>query len=300
MDARITKHRLGNLLSYDWLKILAAIAAAVLVLCVFFTTVRTRPRDGQVFYVYAYKDLSSGTDGIYLGDRILSQHVFSYEILSTSVESFQGNSYGDAALTARRAAGEGTVMFVSDNDEYNEDGTIKTLSAFKNFAKSESDVFLDIEKYLADCEAYLMRFYGAEWRTGELNKDEADACFLARNKNDKRYLTEKKLHAGLGDEYARFAKLREDYLELLALLENGTFSLSYSEDEGGKEVAYGIGLGNLSGLSDLYYYTVKRGDETVRTAETVNLMLFDNHNHGADLKFETVSFLCYLAERYAK
>ena len=29
MDARVTKQRLGNMLSYDWLKILCAIAAAV-------------------------------------------------------------------------------------------------------------------------------------------------------------------------------------------------------------------------------------------------------------------------------
>ena len=32
MDARITKQRLGNLLSYDWLKMLIAIAIAVCVI----------------------------------------------------------------------------------------------------------------------------------------------------------------------------------------------------------------------------------------------------------------------------
>ncbi len=36
MDARITKQRLSNMLSYDWLKILAAIAAAALALALFY------------------------------------------------------------------------------------------------------------------------------------------------------------------------------------------------------------------------------------------------------------------------
>ena len=62
MDARITKSRLANLLSYDWLKIVAAILAAVLVICVFFTTVKTRPGKYHTFTVYGYRELVEGGD----------------------------------------------------------------------------------------------------------------------------------------------------------------------------------------------------------------------------------------------
>lgn len=38
MDAKITKQRLGLLLSYDWIKIIGICAAAVLVWALLFTT----------------------------------------------------------------------------------------------------------------------------------------------------------------------------------------------------------------------------------------------------------------------
>ncbi len=51
MDARISKSRLSNFLSYDWLKILIAVAVAVTAVCVFFSMIKTRARDEQVFSV---------------------------------------------------------------------------------------------------------------------------------------------------------------------------------------------------------------------------------------------------------
>ncbi len=93
MDARITKSRLANLLSYDWLKIIAAILAVVLILIVFFTTIKTRARDEQIFTVYAYSTpdsvsegdadmtLYSGADADAFSDRALANGVFSYDVL---------------------------------------------------------------------------------------------------------------------------------------------------------------------------------------------------------------------------
>ena len=59
MDAKITKSRLANLLSYDWLKIIAAILAVVFLLIVFFTTIKTRAREEQIYTVYAYSTTDS-------------------------------------------------------------------------------------------------------------------------------------------------------------------------------------------------------------------------------------------------
>ena len=53
MDARITKQRLGNLLSYDWLKMLIAIVIAVFLIILLFTMTATRVTNAQTFAVYA-------------------------------------------------------------------------------------------------------------------------------------------------------------------------------------------------------------------------------------------------------
>ena len=54
MDAKITKSRLGLLLSYDWIKIIGICVAAVLVWTLLFTTLATRATSGQIFEIYAY------------------------------------------------------------------------------------------------------------------------------------------------------------------------------------------------------------------------------------------------------
>ena len=59
MDARITKQRLSNLISYDWLKMLVTILVFVLVLVLLFTMTATRPRKDQEFAIYAHTDLQT-------------------------------------------------------------------------------------------------------------------------------------------------------------------------------------------------------------------------------------------------
>ena len=114
MDARITKQRLANMLSYDWLKIIGAIALAAVVFCVFFMMIATRATAGQTFYVYAYSGLAEGAEFSRLGDDLKARNVFAYDILDTGSETFSKNGYGNSVFMARRSTGEGRVMFVDD------------------------------------------------------------------------------------------------------------------------------------------------------------------------------------------
>ena len=304
MDARITKQRLSNLLAYDWLKIVIAIAVSVAALSIFFTMVRTRPTRAQTYTVYSYTGLYRGRDFSTLDDSLRSG-VFSYDILTTVSESFEGNAYGGVVLAARRAAGEGTVLFVSDFDADGEEGEkVSDLHALVTEYLFEADngretlgLIVDAREYIAEGAEYLTRFFGENWREGTLDEAAARECFASRNRKDKRfrYNTEK-YEAGVKSEYARLEQLREDYIFVLNAFENNTFGYTEHTTEAGNTYAVGIRLGALKNISNLFYYTDGSG---AQTALELNLTVLDNGDALGDLKYETYTFLRYLAEKYA-
>lgn len=307
MDAKITKNRLSNLISYDWIKILLSIVAAVLVICVFFTTIKTRAREEQLYKIYGYGSVSSGSAETSLADDLKEKGVFSYDVLDVSVEVFGTGQYSGAAFTARRMAGEGSVMFLSDRETVSEENESGTTSELREYIGGNPDgAALDVAQWLTDCENYLVRFFGENWREGTLDEAETEACFLDRNAEDNRYRKEDARADGIEDEKARLEKLRADYIYVLGCFDEGKLTqISLTNSDGGTK-AYAVGFHNFANLSDLLYYTYEEEDgTTVRTAEKLCMILFSNDDDvgkGAetenDLRFETISFLRYLVETY--
>lgn len=310
MDAKITKQRLGNLLAYDWLKIVVCIAAAVAVLSVFFTMVGTTPTNAQTFEVYTYLDVSTGGDFMLLPDAFEDKKTFSYEILETQINSFSNNSYAGSAYTARRAAGEGTAMFVTDVTELDADGNVKSQSTLKSMTARESDGVcyglyagerdgggLWDPQYFVEvwCKEYLAGFYDENY--GKLPDFDArvEEHFLARNAKDKRFRSAAKKQEGIALEKQRIEGLKEDYLSVLSALEDGTLSyrkVSYSD---GDRYA-GFDISGLHGKIDELVYRTVGG---TRTADGIVLVLFYNERgSGNDLRMETLSFLRYLIDTY--
>lgn len=320
MDARITKPRLSNLLSYDWLKILVAIAIAVAALCVFFTTVRPRPADTQIFTVYAYADINSGEDAATLEDDLLEKDIFSYEILSAQVEKLTetsssgmfGGMYAGATYTTRLINEARTVMFVYGLDDPASDGydAVETLIGVNRGTGETHHGFLDFGEYFSDCERYLTGFFGEDWRNGTLDTAAADACFTARNAKDKRFRSDEKKAAGIVSERERLEKLRSDLAAVLDGLESGLISYSTitvdderAEQDGIEAGTYncGVSLGKLSRLNRLFYYTAETESGSVNTVSGLSLILFRSQLLGDktnDLRYETVSFLSYLLSAY--
>lgn len=301
MDARITKQRLGNLLSYDWLKILLAIAASVAVLVMFFTMVAARPTAGQTFTVYGYTDVVPGSDQTVLANRLQDKGVFSYDILKMQSESFYNNSYAGAAYEARRSSGEGTVMFLSDyvSEADREAGKTGTLSMMASSALIGDTMYLFYNpvKFMSDTEEYLASFFAGDWRAAEAPSDEAvRAAFEARNGNDKRFrYSSEKYEKGVVQEEERILKLRADYLAVESAFESGTFTYTEYTAEDGKTYPIAINVGRLPSITELYYYVDESGN---RSAEQLNLMIFDNGDNLGDLQYDTISFLKYLVEQY--
>lgn len=307
MDARITKDRLSNLLSYDWLKILGAVLAAVLVLSVLFTSLATRPTAAQTYEVFGYTDLSYGSDYSGLGDELKSKKAFSYEILEVSVEAFGSNSYGSTLYAARRMAGQGDAMFISDyevygtNEETGEEELTKA-SELKTYIESYSESVLDTQEFLSDAEKYLDGFFGGNWETGELDEEAVAQAFNARNSNDKRFKTEESKRSGIEQEKARILKLRDDLKAVNDALARGVISHTVIEgagaDESDKACAFRVGGAQMRGLTDLFYYEIDKDGTTVRSSETLSLVLFDNGKSDGDLVYDTLSFLHYLLDTY--
>lgn len=307
MDARITKHRLGNLLSYDWIKIIATVAAAVFALVVLFTIVGTRPSRAQEYYVHFYK-LDQGTDNLRFSDDLGS--IFSYEILDAGTESFTGNMQSRQAYTLRRSMNEGaallTTSYSSSEDEKSpmeeicEDGLLNTGTSEESMG-----MFFDPVSYFEDVERYLVRFFGEDFETGELNDDEVRSFFLEKNAKDKRFRTAAKKERGVELEKERLSGFREDYLFVRERLESGYLTyVQYDSptlipEEGSEETHpfktynVGISLRRLNGLTRLCSYSAEEG-----TAEIV-LLLYNNGKVSDVNKYESVSLLRYLIEHYA-
>ncbi len=302
MDARITRQRLGNMLSYDWLKILGAIVAAALLLSVFFVMIATRATDGQKFYVYAYNGLQAGTDFHSLSDTMSEKNVFSYEILDSGSEVFSDSkSYGDTVFSARRYSGEGRVMFISDRREEKDGKQVSALTELVTSVLEDEgednetfDLFLDPQEFLKDTRAYLVRFFGEDLK-GEPNAAETHKAFIERNKKDKRFRTEKKKQEGVELEGKRLKKLRDDYLQVEAAL--GTKLDFVTCDSEKKTYTVGFSMSALN-LVPLVYDTVEEDGQEVRKSTDIVLTIFNNGTREGDLKYETVSFLAYLLNAY--
>lgn len=310
MDAKITKQRLGNFLSYDWLKILIAIALTVFALCVFFTTVSTRPRSDQVYELYATDSLYGGTDIQNFEDRALDE-IFSYEILQVRYEVFgQFDMYGQTAYQARRAAGQGEAIFVSGQDyTVYEDGDPVEKNHLTDFveggisnlgeANEICHPYLDLPALFSDCESYLARAFGADWESAEAPEEQAvREIFLARNKNDKRFRTASKKKAGEVLEAARLVKLRDDFLTVRGALESGLISYTPYTSPAGNTYTVALNVGGLGRLCDLVYYVEEDADNPVRKSDGMHIVFFYN-SHTDDLRFENICLLGWMIRTYA-
>ena len=167
----------------------------------------------------------------------------------------------------------------------------------------------DTVEFLADCEEYLVRFFGEDWKTGALNEEEAEACFLARNEEDNRYHLASQKKQGIEDEKARLEKLREDYIFVTeTCFGSGVFEhteVTLLDDEGEETSGtYAVNIGALPSLHKLVYHNETRTDsegneQYVRSGEDICLIIFKNPDRlESDLRFETISFLRYLYEEY--
>ena len=116
MDAKITKKRLGEFLSYEWIKILALVVAVILFWSLLFTTTSARLSVDQIFTVINYTGTTVGDDFTEYSTTLLGQKVFSYEVNEVSIMDITANegAMSGSLLDTRLTTGEGDVLYVAD------------------------------------------------------------------------------------------------------------------------------------------------------------------------------------------
>lgn len=258
MDAKITKKRLGHLLSYDWVKMLIAVVAAIFVWVMVFSMTATRITSTQRFVVSNYLGVNYGQGIKLYSDR------YSYEILEGEAANNLrgGDEMFNDLFMAEMEIGESDLLMVADvpmsreakkDEQGNElkdgdgnviyeygDSYLKSAVARAFGSLTRLDDGTNGEKgYFTQMKEYLARFYKldsenvktfggvsltvASFQKDSFNEAAVEAEFRARvQKNkDKRFKKEEQILQGIKAEKERIRSYLTAYETFFTYLENG-------------------------------------------------------------------------------
>ncbi|MBO5363711.1 MAG: hypothetical protein J6A46_05225 [Clostridia bacterium] len=266
MDAKITKKRLGHMLSYDWVKILLSVVAAIMVWSIVFTVAATRITSTQRFVICNYR-------GVNYGNKMNLYSGYSYEIIEGEAtdllrgggdrfyDLFMGNieiSEGDVMMVANYPATRQAKTDKDGNEIQDDQGNVvyeygttymeNALTSFYGnqcFARLDDNAETGEKGYFTQMNEYLGRFYsissdGKQETFGEvtltvksfdsdsLNERAVKQAFRARVKKnkDKRFKKESEIVAGESKEIERIRAYLAAYETFFENLRSGKIALT--------------------------------------------------------------------------
>lgn len=308
MDSRITKGRLSNFFSYEWIILIIVTAISIVAMELLYTVLGVRLTVGQQYKVYfdqgIYANGAAFTDSLKFGS---SDSVFSYDVLDFSSETLTSEFN---VLSTRLTVYEGdaiiTHSYVDEKDKE---------TPWKNRANEVIDTFriIDIDNFLKGAGEYLNFFI----KDGKLDNKAIENHFLERMKGDNRFRSNEEKRQGIQDEIKRFERLLDSYTYLSKAFEFGkdkgwfysykkyTYTFNNANEEDKKdyqyrldketEKFYGINVGKLS-LNKKDGAEVVSAEEYFNVSSTGNaldtvLMIFDFTSEQPDLQYESISVL---------
>lgn len=328
MDAKITKKRLNIFLSYDWIKIILAAAAAILVWSLLFTTTATRVTQAQNFTIFNYTGTSGLSAFTSYPDTLRKKNIFSYDVLEiTSTDITTAGEYEQTILQTRVSTGEGDALFAA-NIPHESNSSVKAVD--ENGDPTEYYTYLEeflysyysIAEtfgeggYLDQMAEYLDGYYHGDYKSGIADKEKIEQDFRARIKKlkDKRFKSESKIKSGIEQELDRIEGYRESLVNFLGYLDKGYITLEETElrlqDYNGNEMIkknyYSINLCPDERMSDLrkdvcYSKTItdEDGEKRVSSAENIHIVLLNVADEKYQYtRWEGLSFVNYLIETH--
>lgn len=313
MDNKITKRRLSDFLSYEWIIMIVVAVACIIVWELVFTMTSVRVSVGQDFKFYYDQTVYSGSSNkmysLFVDEEDPERTIFSYDVFKVSHEALVAE-YN--VLNDRLSVQEGDIL-ITDCVEPEKDAEDKSVRA-KTIIDSK-DVY-DFQSLLEDAETYLSQFL----KDG-LNKDSVDVAdfdnhdgqkienlFRERMKKDNRFRSEEQKITGIKLEKERISDLCDEVKKFRVLLSQGDeYFYMYSRyeqllergvDEKSKEYyeynrdkedkRYGLRVENLTGGTDpSEYFKLNESD----TAKDVVVLVFDFLEYQPHLQFEAIAFI---------
>lgn len=323
MDAKMTKLRLGRMLSYDWLKMIGLALAAIFIWYFVFTVTATRITPAQQFTVVNYfgNTVAHNTDlNEKLGEAFYKD-VFSYEVIETSIVDVPaGGDQGYTLLEARFATSEGDVVFVPNiNDpesayEINGEKVEQTYlqRLLRTYGHNLYNLDPNDEKgYFKQMEAYLNKYYDGGWENGNVNKAQVENDFRARiTKNkDKRFKKEQEIAQGIQSEIERIEKYRAALKEFYGYKDEGLVTFPKTQilnREDGSVFREGVFYINLcpdvskmGELKNFASYGVENEDGSIKyTAENMCVAFMKFSDLEESFQYEDLLFVNYLIQQY--
>lgn len=327
MDNRLTKRRLSDFLSYEWIMIIVVIIAAIILWELVYTMTAVKLTSGQQFKYYYDQNMSSLNDSEFYS--IITDNddpTFSYDVLSIGSEALS-SEYN--VLNVRLSVYEGDVIFTDSVEEENGASRAKSII--------DSERVYVMGDLLTDGVNYLAKFLKDEFKDvsdvksavfdyGNLDENKIRANFLERMKKDNRFRSDAQKEEGFSLECERIKKVcaeleKFDYLMSVGE-EKGLFyrytkysqSFKESQDnadlqaaldneisEGRENAVYGINLEKLTGGKRSVAEYFRRADKT--DAVGAVLLAFDFYDVAdaklTDLQFETVSFINKIVDEFS-
>ena len=213
MDNKITKSRLGNFLSYEWILIAIVVAVAIFVWEFAYTVGAVRLTTGQQYKFYFDEKISTtGANKLY--NLILQEDVLSYDVLSFESENLTSD-YN--VLSVRLSVQEGDIIITDtikpkeeDKDQSIRAKTIIDNSYGSSYTKllNEAKTYLR-DNFLSDAKKTSDENANLDLATDYVNLDEAKIAqhFRTRMKKDNRFRKETQILNGIELEKGRIENL---------------------------------------------------------------------------------------------
>ncbi len=320
MDNKITKKRLSNFLSYEWILILIAIVGAILLWEFVYTVSSVRLTVGQSYKIFYDKYSFYGENVSALAVELEVQEnlgyengkTFSFDVQKTASESILQE---DDVLSIRLSVQEGDILITDDKARTTKKGEVEyTESLARTRVDNLTVNFATFDKLLKDAQDYLKSFLAdgqTEIAKENLDDNKIKAGFEKRLRKDNRFRRNKE--EGLRLEKQRLEKLCDEVnaFETVVNLDDEYF-FTYTKYEQSLEIAkaqgqdasdyeqlvqkqergkYGLRLDKLTGgkYNSSKFFTVLDEDEYV--ASDAVIMVFDFLKYQPELQFESITFI---------
>lgn len=310
MDNKITKKRLGDLCSYDWILFIAAIAAAILVWELLYAFTSVKLTTGQRFSIF-YDEGVINKNETALRGFLQKDDALSFEVIVLDSESMAASTN---VLSIRFQVGDGDVIFASvkpKEGEGSDKGTVRAKSII------DGGYVYNFERLVTDAEEYLKRF---KYPDGTWDDEAVYAGFDARLGRDNRFRTESEKAEGKRLEKERLVRLEKELADFKTLVSHEEYLFRYTrfmqsldsttdarreeytryvETEkqnnlkkyGREDVAYGLKLDELPTAEGKLNASELVSLSGESTAKDVVLMVLDFYKEQPDAQFETISFV---------